>query len=223
MQPNRNVISKILFWIGIIILAFGFVSGFAAGGAAEESRSGFDLGATLTIWASTMIPGFLIIGFSEVIRLLQDVRDVVIRTRRRRNVDPPLNESHEYSPAGGGSASDPLPRYDREADEANREPDMPKPFPRLSRENLFPEGERAFKFHKLIKRINALEFYLEVEDRVTLEEKLGEVKRLYFEVKHLVFTLGLEDDPVWLNVVESVKFVEEELTRLNKQDTRAYG
>ncbi|ANS75045.1 hypothetical protein AWM70_10885 [Paenibacillus yonginensis] len=213
MPNNRNLTSRILFWIGIVILAFGFVSGFVAGSLTAGEDSDFKFTAALSVWASYMIPGCLIIGFSEVIRLLQDVRDDLLRFRRKGRLAPHL-AGNPLEETGDEISS---PRVGTVEEAGAKAEQTGRLFPRLSRENLFPDVERAAKFYKLIKRINALEFYFEVEDKLTVEAKLGDVKRLYFEVKHLVFKAGLEHHPIWLDVVEAIRYVEEEYARMEEK------
>ncbi|WP_094093510.1 hypothetical protein [Paenibacillus physcomitrellae] len=211
MQNNRNLTSRILFWIGILVLAFGFVSGFVAGSINTDEDTGFHFTVTLSIWASYMIPGFLIIGFSEVIRLLQDVRDDLIRFRRNGKLAP-------HQPKQGFEGINEAAFFPSEgiSEDGNfKAGHAARPFPRLSKEPLFADANKAAQYYKLIKRINALEFYFEVEDKLMIEAKLGDVKRLYFEVKHLVFKAGLEHHPIWLNVVEAVRYIEDEFARMD--------
>lgn len=77
-ENNKNTISRIIFLLGLIIMIVAAFVGIFAG-ATDSYDSTVDWSVALPIWGMGLVCGFLILGFSEVIRLLQDIRDKIIR------------------------------------------------------------------------------------------------------------------------------------------------
>ncbi|MFD2330241.1 hypothetical protein ACFSR7_13410 [Cohnella sp. GCM10020058] len=68
----RNTVSVVLMGIGILIIAIGFIAGIGLG---KDAYGEFSLAAALYWWLSALAAGFLFIGLSEVIHLLQKLLD----------------------------------------------------------------------------------------------------------------------------------------------------
>ncbi|MDG5788386.1 hypothetical protein QA612_12930 [Evansella sp. AB-P1] len=71
MAIKRNMIGTIILWIGIIFMVILFLIGIYSGNAA--SHFGMAWPVTLTWWGYGFVIGMLIIGFSEVIELLNRI------------------------------------------------------------------------------------------------------------------------------------------------------
>ncbi|KGP92728.1 hypothetical protein N780_13450 [Pontibacillus chungwhensis BH030062] len=76
-ESEENVIAKLLLAIGIIQIVAGFICGivFSQGEAegAFDHETQFNFTIFFTWFLSTLVSGVLIIGFSEVVRLLHDI------------------------------------------------------------------------------------------------------------------------------------------------------
>ncbi|MFC3799423.1 hypothetical protein [Cohnella sp. GCM10012308] len=68
----RNTVSVFLMGIGIIIIAIGFIAGIGLG---KDANGEFSLAIALYWWLSALAAGFLFIGLSEVVHLLQKLLD----------------------------------------------------------------------------------------------------------------------------------------------------
>jgi hypothetical protein len=72
VQEEDNIIAYILKLLGYAIFCFGFLGGFVAG--QESYSSSLNWGSVLLTWAFSLSFGMLFIGFSEVINLLDKIR-----------------------------------------------------------------------------------------------------------------------------------------------------
>ncbi|MFB4473328.1 hypothetical protein ACDI16_10305 [Oceanobacillus caeni] len=76
---SRNLVSKTLFYLGILEIVAGLVTGIAMGNTEALGLYGsyteFSWTIFLICFFSGFIAGLIIIGFSEIIRLLQDIKD----------------------------------------------------------------------------------------------------------------------------------------------------
>ena len=70
-DQKPNGVSTVLTLIGIIIYASGFIAGMVMGDLFSE----FNVVIMLVMWVSAFISGTIFIGFSEVIKLLQQISD----------------------------------------------------------------------------------------------------------------------------------------------------
>lgn len=68
----RNTVSVFLMGIGILIIAIGFIAGIGLG---KDAYGDFSLAVALYWWLSALAAGFLFIGLSEVVHLLQKLLD----------------------------------------------------------------------------------------------------------------------------------------------------
>lgn len=68
----RNVISTFLLGIGIVIIVVGFILGISFG---IDQYGEFSLAPALYWWLSGIVSGFIFIGMSEIVNLLQKIVD----------------------------------------------------------------------------------------------------------------------------------------------------
>ncbi|MDI4648675.1 hypothetical protein [Cohnella hashimotonis] len=68
----RNTVSVFLMGIGVLIIAIGFIAGIGLG---KDANGEFSLAIALYWWLSALAAGFLFIGLSEVVHLLQKLLD----------------------------------------------------------------------------------------------------------------------------------------------------
>lgn len=71
VNQNDNTISKWLFGVGIAILVIGLLIGLIMG-VDDTGRNGdFNWGNAFGVWISACTAGLMLVGTSEIIRLLQ--------------------------------------------------------------------------------------------------------------------------------------------------------
>lgn len=68
--PKPNVIAKILLGVGICVYGLGFIGGMQLQSAAEELLS-----LAIIVWAIAAVGGTILLGLSEIVKLLQNIRD----------------------------------------------------------------------------------------------------------------------------------------------------
>ncbi len=74
-QKNSNAISTALIVIAWIIFIFGFIAGIIFGVAGADAYSSFAITIALIYWVTSFISGVFILGFSEIIKLLNDIKN----------------------------------------------------------------------------------------------------------------------------------------------------
>lgn len=78
MRTN-NSIARLLFVLGILEIIAGFIAGIVFGRGEAYGLYGsyyeFSWSLFFIIFLSSLIAGLIVIGFGEVIRLLQDIKD----------------------------------------------------------------------------------------------------------------------------------------------------
>lgn len=77
LENNRNTLSKILFFLGIGIIIFAVFFGIFHS-ASDSYDNTVNWSVALPIWVAGIVSGLVFLGFSEVIRLLQDIRDGIV-------------------------------------------------------------------------------------------------------------------------------------------------
>lgn len=70
-ESGKNGVATVLKIIGIVFYIVGFIGGCIAGAAYRD----FDYLTALYYWVAGIISGTLFLGFAEVIKLLQEIRD----------------------------------------------------------------------------------------------------------------------------------------------------
>lgn len=80
MNQNQNSLAKIILIVGLVQILCGVICGIYFGGHEYNGDGGyvsvdFAFVEALMWWISSFIIGLFIIGFSEIIRLLQRISD----------------------------------------------------------------------------------------------------------------------------------------------------
>jgi len=68
----RNTVSTCLLGIGVLLITIGFITGIVV---ANDEYGGFQIVVALYWWLSGIVSGFIFIGLSEIIHLLQRLLD----------------------------------------------------------------------------------------------------------------------------------------------------
>lgn len=68
--PKSNSIAKILQGVGICVYVLGFIGGMQLQSEAEELLS-----LAIIVWAIAAVGGTILLGLSETVKLLQNIRD----------------------------------------------------------------------------------------------------------------------------------------------------
>lgn len=89
---TTNKIAKALFVIGIAEIALCLVFGMIAG-QPEHSFEDYNITVMLIWWVGGFISGMFIIGFAEVIRLLQDISDKKTKSMKETTYSESLNNN----------------------------------------------------------------------------------------------------------------------------------
>ena len=71
-SAKTNAVAVLLRVIAIVTYAIGFLIGILMGGA---SLGGFSITLALVYWVVAFIAGSMMLGFSEIIKLLQDIKN----------------------------------------------------------------------------------------------------------------------------------------------------
>lgn len=90
---NDNIIAKILFFTGLIVIVIGIITGISEGNAENE----FGISVMLYWWLSSIFLGLLFIGLSEIINLLQALVDKKAGIEKEYNVQANAETSRQPS------------------------------------------------------------------------------------------------------------------------------
>lgn len=101
-KSNQNVIRNILFYIGIGIMVVSFFVGCAAASKVDAYRyHHFSISVLFSVWAKGFVAGMLVIGFSEIIRLLQAIYDKM-PAGSNSELESAVSEENEAAAAADG-------------------------------------------------------------------------------------------------------------------------
>jgi len=73
-ETNRT--ANALFLVGVVVIIIGFAVGLLTDSSLQEGK--FDYIHELTWWGSGVIAGSVLIGFSEIINLLHQLRNRIV-------------------------------------------------------------------------------------------------------------------------------------------------
>lgn len=74
LKPT-NPIATVLSIIAVIIYVAGFIAGIVIGVEVAEFYEDFAFGTAFVYWATSLISGTLFLGFAEIIKLLNDIKN----------------------------------------------------------------------------------------------------------------------------------------------------
>ena len=82
---EANSVGQVLKVLGIIVIILGLIGGYQLGG-----MMGYEFNWTLALtgWLMSIINGFVLIGFSEVIHLLQQLVPKIQPTEQKESDQP---------------------------------------------------------------------------------------------------------------------------------------
>ncbi|TBL69937.1 hypothetical protein [Paenibacillus thalictri] len=80
-SDGENAVAKIIRIIAIVEMVLGLIVGYKLANSEIanilHTKSGFQWSVALTWWISTIVSGFLLLGFSEIVRLLHEINNKV--------------------------------------------------------------------------------------------------------------------------------------------------
>lgn len=204
IKHNSNHISKALFWLSGIILVLGFISGLVWGHEASFLDDGYNWRMTLTVWFSAFTGAMVFAALAEIIRLLQTLVDRSPRV---------LSTSSAVSPTPAPILTSALtPKENRLPSEepayANDGETELQVYAKLSSTNILADSAYSEVYAKLIKQLNSLIFYFEVDDKGQVSQRLGTIRELYGGAKAGIMEYELENHEAWKRVERAYSIVE---------------
>ncbi|MBO5036370.1 MAG: hypothetical protein J6D42_04750 [Clostridia bacterium] len=69
----KPTIIAVINWVACLIFIFGFISGVILGDIYAEGYSDFNLVIAIAVWVSCFLSGLMMLGFSKIIELLDEL------------------------------------------------------------------------------------------------------------------------------------------------------